>query len=64
MKNIVIIFGLIFFSSYLWGQNTKGTIKSASIPITIEWVDNLSGDFSFTNNWSYPEGVYKNEYGQ
>jgi len=64
MKNIVIILGLIFFSSYLWGQNTKGTVKSASIPITIEWADNLSGDFSFANNWSYPEGVYKNEYGQ
>lgn len=64
MKNSVIIFVLLLFSSYLWGQNTKGTVKTASIPITIKWVDNLSGDFSFTNNWSYPEGVYKNEYGQ
>jgi hypothetical protein len=64
MKNSVIIFGLILFSSYLWGQNTKGTVRSASIPVTIEWVDNLAGDFSFTNNWSYPEGVFKNEYGQ
>ena len=64
MKNNIVIFGLVFFSSYLWGQSTKGPVKSASIPITIEWVDNLSGDFSFTNNWSYPEGVYKNEYGQ
>ena len=59
-----MILGLIFISSYLWGQNIKETVKSASIPITIKWVDNLQGDFAFTNNWSYPEGVYKNEYGQ
>lgn len=64
MKNSVLIFGLIFISFYLWGQNSKGTVKSASLPINIKWVDNLQGDFSFTNNWSYPEGVYKNEYGQ
>ena len=30
----------------------------------VSWVDNLSGDFSFRNKWSYPEGVYKNQYGQ
>jgi len=64
MKNSVLIFGLIFISFYLWGQNSKGTVKSASLPITIKWVDNLQGDFSFANNWSYPEGVYKNEFGQ
>jgi hypothetical protein len=64
MKRSVLIFGLIFISSYLWGQSSKGTVKSASIPIPIKWVNNLSGDFSFASNWSYPEGVYKNEYGQ
>ena len=32
--------------------------------IKINWTDNLSGDFSFKENWSYPEGVYKNEFGQ
>ncbi|WP_020528044.1 hypothetical protein [Flexithrix dorotheae] len=32
--------------------------------ITIEWRENLPGDFSFVNNWSYPEGVYKNQFGQ
>lgn len=64
MKNSIVIFGLILFSSYLWGQNTKGTDKPSSTVITIKWADHLAGDFSFTNNWSYPEGVYKNEYGQ
>ena len=24
----------------------------------------LTGDFSFKDNWSYPEGVYWNEFGQ
>jgi hypothetical protein len=64
MRNNIVIFGLILFSSCLWGQNTKGIVKSASIPVLINWVDQLSGDFSFTKIWSYPEGVYKNEYGQ
>jgi hypothetical protein len=32
--------------------------------IHIEWTENLTGDFSFKENWSYPEGVYINEFGQ
>lgn len=32
--------------------------------IKIVWVENLKGDFSFKNEWSYPEGVYKNRFGQ
>jgi hypothetical protein len=32
--------------------------------IKIEWVNNLSGDYSFKDKWEYPEGVYKNEFGQ
>lgn len=32
--------------------------------ITIQWSTDLQGDFSFTNNWSYQEGVYKNQFGQ
>ena len=50
MKNNIVIFGLVFFSSYLWGQNTKGPVKSASIPITIEWVDNLSVNTAFSTD--------------
>ncbi len=48
----------------MWGQNSTGPVRPSSITVLINWVDQLSGDFSFTNNWSYPEGVYKNEYGQ
>jgi len=32
--------------------------------ITIQWVDHMEGDFSFKDNWSYPEGIYLNQFGQ
>ena len=37
--------------------NSDGKIK-------IEWTENLEGDFSFKNEWRYPEGIYKNQHGQ
>jgi hypothetical protein len=37
-------------------------VKPGEIQIT--WGDNLAGDFSFTENWDYPEGIYKNDFGQ
>lgn len=49
MKIRIIIFALIILCSKSWGQVSK--------PIKINWVENLSGDFSFTNNWSFPLGV-------
>jgi hypothetical protein len=49
MKLRLIIFVIILTCSNAWGQVSK--------PIIIKWVDKLSGDFSFTNNWSYPLGV-------
>ena len=38
--------------------------EDKSAEIQIQWVDELDGDFSFKENWSYPEGVYRNEFGQ
>jgi len=32
--------------------------------IRIEWVEELQGDFSFTKEWNYPEGIYLSESGQ
>lgn len=32
--------------------------------IAIHWTDSVPGDFTFTESWDYPEGVYKNEFGQ
>jgi len=64
MKNRVITSSLLLFSCILFSQNLRWKDKVSSIPIPVKWVKNLSGDFAFANNWSYPEGVYKNEFGQ
>ncbi len=32
--------------------------------VGINWLENLSGSFSFAKNWDYPEGVYRNGFGQ
>ncbi|MFD2941670.1 hypothetical protein [Flavobacterium notoginsengisoli] len=39
------------------------TVNQSNI-LKIKWVDKLKGDFSFKNQWSYPEGIYKNDFGQ
>jgi len=44
--------------------NEGRVVISNSIPIKVKWKDSLKGDFSFRFKWEYPEGVYKNEYGQ
>lgn len=56
---IFLIFGLI--SCGIQFDKNK---EDKSGEIIIGWLDSLNGDFSFTKNWEYPEGVYKNEYGQ
>ncbi len=62
MKKLLLITLLSFalFSCKIKNSpssRTDGEIK-------IEWIKNLKGDFSFQKEWSYPEGVYKNEFGQ
>lgn len=32
--------------------------------IKIEWIDGLEEGFDFTEQWEYPEGIYRNDYGQ
>jgi hypothetical protein len=49
MKFRIIIFSVIMICSRSFGQASKHMM--------VKWVDSLSGDFSFTNNWSYPLGV-------
>jgi hypothetical protein len=56
---IYLIIGVISCGLTL-DKNEK--VKSGEIEIN--WVENLNGDFSFTKNWDYPVGVYKNEFGQ
>jgi hypothetical protein len=57
----VLLF-LVGFSSAGFAINLDTNKNEA--PIEIQWVENLKGDFEFRNNWSYPEGVYRNSFGQ
>ncbi len=43
------ISALIVLSSLICGQRILQTEKTTSKPVIIKWVDNLQGDFSFTN---------------
>ncbi len=56
---LFVILLTISLSPIFSQEESNGTKK-----IKIKWVNNLKGDFSFKEQWSYPEGVYKNQYGQ
>ncbi|HPE57429.1 MAG TPA: hypothetical protein PK904_13565 [Bacteroidales bacterium] len=54
---------LIFLTAIL----SSGYVPESKLEddeIYIQWVNNLEGDFEFANEWSYPEGVYFNKFGQ
>ncbi len=59
---ILSILLLILFTSC--GAKKETVLKLNPDEIQVKWVENLSGNFSFKDNWSYPEGVYRNESGQ
>lgn len=61
-RHLICIFLTIGFISCGLNSNKDERVKSGEIEIS--WVDNLPGDFSFAKNWDYPEGVYRNEFGQ
>lgn len=61
-RNLTYIFLIIGLISCGLTFDKNGKVKSGEIEIS--WLDSLTGDFSFTKNWDYPEGVYKNEFGQ
>jgi len=46
------------------GQHLIKNEKNASGEVKIIWKDNLTGNFSFAENWEYREGIYKNGFGQ
>lgn len=50
---IPILLAFILFSC----NKEKDSVK-------VEWTDQLRGDFSFTDKWSYDEGIFLNKYGQ
>lgn len=63
MRILIKIFPAILFivviSSTQWI-----TAQSTGHKIAIQWANHLDGDFSFKEIWSYPEDVYRNEFGQ
>ncbi|MBX3163333.1 MAG: hypothetical protein KF900_02540 [Bacteroidetes bacterium] len=60
------LFILLFLSSFIgYPQSSNNKLDKNAHWIKIMWTDNLSGDFSFKENWSYrEEGVYVNIFGQ
>jgi hypothetical protein len=38
--------------------------KNIADKFEINWVEKIDTNFDFTNNWSYPENVFRNNYGQ
>ena len=55
MSQIKLIILVVLSStlSLLSGQDEQ----KPPVPIKIQWPDSISGNFGFTNNWSYPMGV-------
>lgn len=45
-------------------SSKKNSAESRYQSIRINWVSDLTGDFSFRYKWSYPENIFRNEYGQ
>lgn len=62
MKFKILLVLILVFSSFV---NKKSDLfQDNKKKIKICWSTNIKGDFSFNKNWSYPEGVYKNQFGQ
>lgn len=64
MKNCILIIGCFLFNGQSYCQSTIPINQNLSRPIVVSWVNKLPGDFSFTKNWSYPFGIFLNDYGQ
>lgn len=60
MKKIAILL-FVFLLTILFFPNRSNQNRNW---IAIDWVNEIGGDFSFKNQWSYPEGVYLNRFGQ
>ncbi len=53
---------IIIISACLTIASCSEKNKTEYLPI--KWVDNIEKDFSFKDEWSYLEGIYKNKFGQ
>ncbi len=59
---VIIIFLSIIFCSFKFGKD--GSSNKEISKLKIEWVEEIESHYAFTNNWSYPEGIYLNRFGQ
>lgn len=57
-----LLFFLLILGVISCDSTTKLKLNTGEILIT--WQDSIAGDFSFKEKEDYPEGVYKNEFGQ
>ncbi|MGS2727875.1 hypothetical protein ACU8DI_14795 [Psychroserpens sp. BH13MA-6] len=62
MKTKIATLLLLFLISISFKTIENET--SFSDKIKIEWTENVLGDFSFKEKWSYQEGVFRNKHGQ
>jgi hypothetical protein len=59
-KALIILFLAAVSPGFTAGTDSTGARKQ----VQIQWAEKLGGDFSFQTQWSYPEGVFRNESGQ
>lgn len=66
LKIYIAAIFLIFCTLACNGNKEPKKVKSTddSTQFDIVWKDSLQGDFTFAKEWNYPEGVYKNQFGQ
>jgi len=58
-QTLILLVGFLFS-----GCLNNKAFHNTDAKVKIQWVDNLVGDFNFRTKWNYPEGVYRNSYGQ
>lgn len=61
-KMKILLFFLLILGAIACDSPPKLILNRGEILIT--WRDSIAGDFSFKENWDYPDGVYKNKSGQ
>lgn len=62
MKNSIILLLCCLWIN-LKAQDKSNAPKTIS-EVKIIWIDSLTGDFSFKNEWKYSENIFKNDKGQ
>lgn len=58
------IVALLLICTFSFISLSLSNNNESNSTIKIEWVKNLVGDFGFHHEWSYPEGVFLNEFNQ